>query len=165
MFLKMMMPLGVVLVILVIWATIYKRRTGKPFIVWDSGERDHDPSDLVENVTLESLQGVWRMVSVGRNGNFAPQAVIDQANLVMKIDGNRMGMADEQTGATFTLNQGVVPNELDQLADDGDVHLCVVRFRNHELEICQGEPGKPRPTNFRARRRDGASLTRFERVG
>ena len=161
---KILISLCVVLVIVVVWAMVYTRRTGKPFIVWDSGEPDHDPDDLVENVSPESLQGSWRMVSVGRNGNFAPQHMIEQSNVVMKIDGHEMRMVDDQTGWTFTLNREVVPNEMDQVADDGDEHLCVIRFRNHELEICQGEPGKPRPTNFRANRRDGASLTRFERI-
>jgi uncharacterized protein (TIGR03067 family) len=161
---NLLISLSVGLVIVVIWAMVYTRRTGKPFIVWDSGEPDHDPADLVENVSLESLQGTWRMVSVGRNGNFAPQHVIESANVVMKIDGNKLRMVDDQTGAIFTLNHDVVPNQMNQIADDGDEHLCVIRFRNYELEICQGEPGKPRPTNFRANRRDGASLTRFKRI-
>jgi hypothetical protein len=70
----------------------------------------------------------------------------------------------DQTGGTFAINCDAVPNEMNQIAEDGDEHLCIVRFRNQELEICQGEAGKPRPTHFRAKRRDGASLTRFKRV-
>jgi len=162
---KTLLFLSVVAVIVYIWGLVYSRLTGKPFIVidWDAGKPDYDPADLVENVSLESLQGTWRMVSLGRNGNSAPQHGIEQANIVMKIDGNDMRIVNDQSRSTFTLNNDVVPNQMDQIGD-GDEHFCLVRFRNHELEICQGEAGKPRPTNFRAKRRDGANLTRFKKI-
>lgn len=155
---------AIILAIVILVAMRHARHTGKPLFTYDSGEPDHDPNDKLENVSLESLQGTWRMVSVGRNGNFAPQDGIEQANIVMKIDGSEFRMVDDQAGGTFTLNRDAVPNEMNQIADDGDEHLCIVRFRNHELEICQGDVGKPRPTAFRVKRRDGASLTRFKRI-
>jgi uncharacterized protein (TIGR03067 family) len=153
--------LSAVVVIVVIWGVVYTRLTGKPLIVVDW---DYNPADVVENVSLDSLQGSWQMVSIGRNGNFAPQHGIEQANIVMKIDGNEMRIVADQTRSTFTLNHDAVPNQMNQIADDGDEHLCIVRFRNHELEICQGEAGKPRPANFNANRRDGANLTRFKKI-
>jgi uncharacterized protein (TIGR03067 family) len=159
--LKTLVFLIVVVAIVIIWGIVYTRRTGKPFIVVDW---EYNPNDLVENVSLESLQGTWRMVSLGRNGNFAPQQGIEQADIVMKIDGNQFRIVGDQTGGTITLNCEVHPNEMNQIDDDGDEHLCIVRFKNHELEICQGEVGKRRPTHFRANRRDGASLTRFKKI-
>jgi uncharacterized protein (TIGR03067 family) len=153
----------------VAWGIIYTRTTGKPFIVIDTGRPKSDVGDatdaeIVEYVSLDSLQGTWEMVSVGRNGNFAPKHVIEEGNVVMEITGSEFRLVDTHEGGKLKLDNSVSPNHMDQLVDDGDVHHCVVRFRSRELEICQAEAGKKRPKDFSSQRHDGASLTRFQRM-
>lgn len=153
---------------LAIWAIVYKLSTGKPFIVVHGGRndttaRDHD-GEIVDLVTLESIQGLWRVISVGRNGNFAPPEVIEQGNIAIAIVGNTMTLTNTLELSTIELNNDVIPNQLDQTDQDGDTHLCIIRKRDGNLELCQGEVGKPRPTNFDRQRNDGASLTMFEMV-
>lgn len=121
-------------------------------------------ASVVDHVTQESMQGLWRMISLGRNGNFAPQEHLDKMNFAIAIVSNTMTITNSLEMSTFELNNTVVPNQLDQFADDGDKHLCIVRFRDGKLEMCQGEAGKPRPVDFNRKRKDGASLTLFERV-
>lgn len=124
---------------------------------------DHD-GDVVDLVTLESIEGLWRMISVGRNGNFAPPEVIEKGNVTVAIVGNTITPTDTLELSTIELNNNVIPNQLDQTDQNGDKHLCIIRMRGGNLEICQGEVGKPRPTSFNRQRNDGASLTMFEMV-
>lgn len=132
----------------------------------DLSMHEAKPDDeIIENVSLETVQGRWRMVSVGRNGNFAPQHVIEKGNLVMTITADRYLLNGTQEGGRLKICGGSMPTQMDQLGDDGDSHLCIVRIRNKELEICQAEVGGKRPSDFRAMRSDGASLTRFEKIG
>ena len=133
----------------------------------ESNYRDADADandDIVDDVSLEAIEGLWRMISVGRNGNFAPKDVIEQSNFAIAIVGNTLTVTNSLEMSTIELNSSVVPNQLDQTDQDGDKHLCIVRLRNGYLEICQGEAGRSRPKDFARRRRDGASLTLFERV-
>ncbi|MDB4766939.1 hypothetical protein OAG71_04545, partial [bacterium] len=109
--------------------------------------------------------GLWSMVSVGRNGNFAPPDVIKRSAIAIAIIGNTFTVTNTLKLSTVEIKNDVVPNELDQTADDdGETHLCIVRFRNGMLEICQAEVGKPRPTDFSHQRTDGASLTLFQKT-
>ena len=154
----------------VLWGVIYTWTTGKPFIVVHSGspnpkavERDFEEV-IVDHVSLDHLQGLWRMVSVGRNGNFAPKEVIEKSNFTIAIVANTLTNTSALTMSRIEIKNDVVPNHLDQTDEDGETHLCIVRLRNHHLEMCQGEVGKPRPIDFNRKRRDGASLVLFERI-
>ena len=59
--------------IVAVWALIYTKLTGKPFIVINPGNTTPtQPERAGEPVTLDLLQGQWRMTEVGKSGNFAP---------------------------------------------------------------------------------------------
>jgi len=81
--LRMLFVPAVVLAVLVVCSVIYRVVTGKPFFVFDDGKAklwETQPDDkIVTKVTLESIEGLWQMVSVGRNGNFAPPEVIENS--------------------------------------------------------------------------------------
>lgn len=122
-------------------------------------------------VTLESLQGKWKMVSLGKNGNIAPAAMIENAEIYMHINGNKYTVITAgETGdqGTIKLDMSQQPVHFDQYImqgeDAGDVHLGIVRFRDGILENFQGDKGKPRPKQFVRQWSDGASLAGFKRV-
>jgi len=119
---------------------------------------------IVDDVSLEDMQGSWEMVSVGRNGNFAPPEVLQNASVGFVVSGARFFIEATNGTGTLKVDRSFSPVHLDQCDDDGDTHLCIVRLRNGELEICQGETGSPRPETFDPNRHDNASLTRFKRV-
>jgi uncharacterized protein (TIGR03067 family) len=121
-------------------------------------------------VTLESLQGRWRMVSVGKNGNFAPPAMIASAKIFMIIEGNDYRVVtDGRKGdqGTIKLDTSQEPVHFDQHITHGDdagsVHLGIARFRDGMLENFQGDKGGPRPKRFVRQWDDGASLAAFRR--
>lgn len=128
-----------------------------------------EPDDVP--VTLEALQGEWRMVSVGRNGNFAPAAVIQSSNIRMIITGNEYRVVNEGTIAdqgTLVLDAANRPAHLDQHishgAEAGSVRRGIVRLRDGLLEHFQGTSGGSRPEQFVREWSDGTSLAGFRRV-
>jgi uncharacterized protein (TIGR03067 family) len=166
--LRMLFVPAVVLVVLGVSSVIYKLVTGKPLFVFDDGKtkiwKTQPDDDIVVDVTLESIQGLWEMVSVGRNGNFAPPELIEQSQVAIAIVGNTSTMTKTLELSTVKINNDFTPNHLDQTDENGDKHLCIVRMRNGLLEICQAEVDKPRPSDFDHMRSDGASLTLFKRT-
>jgi uncharacterized protein (TIGR03067 family) len=122
-------------------------------------------------VTIESLQGKWLMVDVGKNGNFAPKEVILGARIYMTIEGDRYTVTQggkagdcgiiqlDTSKSPVTFDQQIVAGD-----DAGKKHLGIVRFVGDDLENCQAEVGSPRPRDFARKRTDGASLARFKRV-
>ena len=94
-----------------------------------------------------------------------PPEVIERSAIAIAIIGNTFTVTNTLKLSTVEIRNDVIPNELDQTADDdGSTHLCIVRLRNGMLEICQAEVGKPRPTDFNHQRIDGASLTLFQKT-
>lgn len=124
-----------------------------------------------KQVTTANLQGKWLMVSVGKNGNFAPKEVILGARIYMMIEGDRYTVTSNgKIGdrGIIHLDTSKNPVTFDQQItagdDAGNKHLGIIRFVGEDLENCQAEAGSPRPKDFARRRSDGASLARFKRV-
>lgn len=122
-------------------------------------------------VTLEALQGRWRMVSVGRNGNFAPPQAMANVKIVMTIQGENYFIESNGTksdSGLIRLDTTQNPVHFDQVItggdDAGNTHLGIVRFRDGLLENCQGEKGHPRPKDFARKRNDDASLASFRKL-
>lgn len=123
-------------------------------------------------VTIESLQGTWLMVSVGKNGNFAPPQYFANSKILMVIKGDRykvIANGNESDSGRIVFDPSKSPAHFDHHVtggdDAGEVHLGIVRFRDGLLENCQGDKGCPRPKNFSRKRNDGASLATFKKQG
>ncbi len=133
--------------------------------LFGSGAGDETP------VTLEALQGKWKMVGVGKNGNFAPPAMVAKMKITMTVEGNRYTVtADGEVGdqGTIKLDTTQNPVHFDQHitagSEAGLVHLGLVRLRDGLLENMQGETGAPRPKKFASKWNDGASLASFRKM-
>lgn len=124
------------------------------------------PGDVILNeISLQDIQGCWQMVSVGRNGNFAPPEIFEQRIMKLRIEGVHFIIEPRNTTGTLRVDNSFQPVCLDRCDDDGDIHLCIARIRNGELEICESKIGADRPQSFDPDRKDNASLTRFKRIG
>jgi uncharacterized protein (TIGR03067 family) len=124
-----------------------------------------------EPVTLESLQGKWKMVGVGKNGRFAPATFIASARIYMTIQGDKYTVTNDGTigdRGIIKLDTNQTPVHFDQhiqYGDDaGSVHLGIVRFNDGILENFQAEKGCPRPKKFLTKWSDDASFAKFRRV-
>lgn len=122
-------------------------------------------------VTLESLQGKWKMVGVGRNGRFAPALTMASAKIYMTIEGDKYTITKDGTirdRGIVKLDTNQTPVHFDQHIQHGDdagcVHLGIVRFKDGILENFQAEKGCPRPKKFVTKWSDGASFAKFRRV-
>lgn len=159
-----------IIVVVVVWVIvavsnfISRKRTGKPVIVIDWGAPKTAPPPAItgEPVTLDTLQGRWRMIEVGKNGKFAPIFETALSNFVMEIAGDRFSFSSNE-GGRLHIDNATFPTAMDQIGDDGDTHRCIVRLIDGLLEICQGDVNKPRPKDFARARRDDASLVKFSR--
>jgi uncharacterized protein (TIGR03067 family) len=150
--------------VMAIWGFIYTKRTGKPFIVIDSGKpKSPPPVATGEPVTVDLIQGRWRMIECGKNGKFAPIFELALSNFVMEISGDRFTLAGSNEGGRLQIDGSSFPTVMDQICDDGDIHRCIARLVDGQLEICQGDANKPRPADFSRSRKDDATLTRFSR--
>jgi uncharacterized protein (TIGR03067 family) len=139
-----------------------RKRTEKKLQIALNGAQLGD--EILNQISLQDMQGCWKMVSVGRNGNFAPPEFFEQEIVRFVIEGVRFGIEPSNTTGTLKVDNSFQPVHLDRCDDDGDVHLCIVRIRNDELEICESEIGADRPQSFDPERKDNASLTRFKRI-
>ncbi|MEQ9408888.1 MAG: TIGR03067 domain-containing protein [Fuerstiella sp.] len=122
-------------------------------------------------VTAESLQGEWKMVSLGPNGNFARPNDMSQAGILFTIDGEKYtvkaGDSIQEQG-TVAIDLAQDPPHLDQKLsegpDSGKSHLGIFRIVDGRLENCQAAFGQPRPTSFDPEGNSTASLAVFERA-
>lgn len=106
------------------------------------------PGDVIVNdVSLEDIQGSWEMVSVGRNGNFAPPEVLQNAAVRFVIDGAAFFI--EATNGTGTLK--VDRHSLQFIwinAMTTEIHIsasCASAMENlRSARVKQGRPGRKR---------------------
>ncbi len=128
-------------------------------------------SSATAELTADRLQGQWRMVSVGKNGNFANPDDMSAANILFEVKGDTYtvsvsGNTVEQGTIKFDLSQ--TPAHMDQHVTEGDdkgkSHLGLVRLVEGRLQNCQGDIGQARPVSFESSDNQSASLATFERV-
>ncbi len=138
-------------------------------IQWLKSLFGSSPEDVP--VTMEAIQGKWKMIGVGKNGRFAPATFIANAKIYMTIQGDRYTVITDGTigdRGVIKLDANQSPAHFDQHIQEGDdagsIHLGIVRFNDGILENFQAEKGCPRPKKFVAKWNDGASLARFRRV-
>ena len=116
--LRMLFVPAVVLGVLVVVGCIYQKRTGKPFVAYDNGKPElwkmQPDDDIQDVVTLDELEGLWSMVSVGRNGKFAPPDVIQQSAIAIAIVADTLTVTNTLKLSTVKINSDVIPSELDQ---------------------------------------------------
>lgn len=154
----------------ILWGIVYTWTTGKPFIVVNfenpsPGSTDTAPAIEGQAVTIDALQGEWRMLECGKRGRFAPVEELALADVRMKVLGDRLTMLGSGATDILHLNGSTFPTELDQVGPDGEVTRCIARMINGQLELSQADVGKPRPTDFSRLRSNPNTVVRFTRLG
>ena len=105
--------------------------------------------------SLEKLQGEWKVIRIGKNGNRAPRLLMWIVRIRFRIDNDRY----ITSARGETIEEGrltLQPHEefayLDQHVETGDdagkTHLGIIRFVNGKLEHLQADVGDERPSGF-----------------
>jgi uncharacterized protein (TIGR03067 family) len=165
--------LAIVCVLLILafvsWGVIYTKMTGKPFIVVNPGTVESGLAGSTSEidgdaVPLETLQGEWRVLEMGKRGRFAPIEELALANMRMRVSGECLTMLGSGETDKLIVNTTNFPTELDQIGADGETTRCIARMIDGQLELCQADPGKPRPLDFSRSRSNENTIVRFVRV-
>jgi uncharacterized protein (TIGR03067 family) len=107
------------------------------------------PRDEAGN-EAKKLAGTWQVVSAAFDGKALPADQASKRQLV--FDGNQfISYSDGKKGntLTFQLTLDKKPAWIEVKRSDLDeAALGIYRLEDDKLELCYGEPGKPRPTKF-----------------
>ncbi|WP_040769416.1 hypothetical protein, partial [Novipirellula maiorica] len=98
------MAMGVAFVALILYLQISRGmyRTVKKSAAENPKVLGQDSKEvIIDNVSLDEIQGMWRMISVGRNGNFAPKEVIERSNFTIAIVSNTLTDINSLTMSTI----------------------------------------------------------------
>lgn len=121
--------------------------------------------------TLDTIQGKWKMISLGQNGDYSNPSDMTAHNIIFAIEGDQYTVTageEVQEKGTLTVDADQDPPYLDQTVSDGEdsgkTHLGIFRVVDGKLENCQGGFDQPRPGTFESEAGSTASLAVFERV-
>lgn len=117
---------------------------------------------------LERHQGTWRTTTSIYDGRSAPEGVIrsitrtvEKDHVVWKRDGKPFA------GTRIELDPSREPHTIDVIPDGGKDRgervLGIYKLKGDRLTICMAEPGKPRPSEFKAEPGSGWTLRTFVR--
>lgn len=105
--------------------------------------------------SLKELQGEWKVVRIGKNGNRAPFFIMWLAKLRFRLEGDRytvVASGQPMEEGTFTLSPQDGYAWFDQVIgtgpNRGKTHLGILRLLGTKLEHLQSEIGDPRPLGF-----------------
>lgn len=115
-------------------------------------------------VTLDALQGEWRVLEMGKRGRFAPIEELALADMRMRVSGERLTMITSGETDTLKLNVATFPTEMDQIGIHGETTRCIARMIDGHFEICQADAGQARPTSFSRERSNKNTIVRFVRL-
>jgi RNA polymerase sigma factor (sigma-70 family) len=101
----------------------------------------------------EKLQGTWVIVSEERGGKKinADAEEIKGATLTIKGDKATLTMGGRTQEATFTIDLGKTPKEIDLTGDDGGgvmTHLGIYKLEGDVFTLCKSHPPEARPDQF-----------------
>ena len=117
---------------------------------------------------LEKLQGDWHALSWTQDGQEFPE---DDAQAFFRtIKGNHytVYLFRKALGqGTFTIDATKRPRTIDAVpagaATKGKAVLGIYEFAGGKLKLCMAAPGKPRPTDFSAKKDSGQTFSVWER--
>ena len=113
-------------------------------------------------------QGVWAVTSFVREGKETPPEIAH--SIVRVVEGDHVVWKREGkpfAGTTVTLDPTKTPHTIDVVPDGGRARGKVVpgiyKLDGDTLVIVMADPGKPRPTEFKAPAGSGLTLMTFKR--
>jgi uncharacterized protein (TIGR03067 family) len=117
---------------------------------------------------LKRHEGTWSVTSSVYDGQAASEdlvrsimRIVEGDHAVWERDGKRFA------GTTIELDPAREPNAIDVIPDGGrnrgERVLGIYKLEGDKLTICMADPGKSRPTEFKAERGSGCTLRTFTR--
>jgi|GraSoiStandDraft_55_1057291.scaffolds.fasta_scaffold465452_2 uncharacterized protein (TIGR03067 family) len=117
---------------------------------------------------LKNLEGTWELISLTKDGQQVPAAVLKSTQVVIKGDKYwiKFGNEVKQEG-TITIDPTRKPKTIDDIAatgtNKGKKSLGIYELEGDTLKTCFADPGKERPTEFTSKPGSGFELATQKR--
>jgi uncharacterized protein (TIGR03067 family) len=97
----------------------------------------------------EKIVGAWKIVSMEREGEKAPEARYKDITVVFNAD-RRITVEEpgKQQELKFKLNASKNPKEIDSVGPDNQVHKGIYVLDRDDLKVCINPAPDERPTEF-----------------
>ena len=100
----------------------------------------------------EKIQGRWNVTELVRNGESAPEELVDAAGYVIddgSLDPTINGEKREDSTVTFKLNDATNPKQIDLTEEDsGEIHLGIYELTDDRLKMFYYDSDETRPEAF-----------------
>jgi uncharacterized protein (TIGR03067 family) len=99
---------------------------------------------------LKKFHGTWSVAKAQKGGKDAPEGEIKALRLVFSGE-NKLELKFGEKGieGTFKIDPKKKPSQIDVSLMDKTAE-GIYQFKGGMLELCVGEPGDPRPTEFKS---------------
>jgi len=136
------------------------------------GTRVATPLADKDDVSLQDLQGRWKLVSLEAEGKTAPTEDIEIMGYVLTIESEffQMTLINGKTmeGGRLQLEPAARPVAIDQVIDEGSdkgtTEKGIIRIKDGRLQWSEAHPGHERPRDFSTPKGANATLAIFQRL-
>lgn len=128
-----------------------------------------DPKSVSVKDELARHQGIWRVVSMTRDGQESAEEIVE--SIVRIVEGTRVVW--KRDGKSFAATElelfpNARPREIDVIPEGGpnrDQRVKgIYKLEDGELTICMADPNGERPKEFSAGKGEKTTLMRFHRA-
>jgi len=114
---------------------------------------------------LDRLSGEWQMVSGRQNGVDTIEEAVKSMRCIVQgshVSFLREGKVVEE--ATIKLDSSKHPKALDALVEKDKVTAGIYKLEDDIFTLCYAQPGRDRPTDFKAKEGSSHSLSVWKRM-
>ena len=119
-------------------------------------------------VDLKKMTGTWTMVSGEEEGKQLPKKTVKAARLRIKGEEHTVKVGEDTMKGTHKLDPTKKPKTIDAFASEGDLKdkpmPGIYEVEGDTMRVCFAQPGKDRPTEFRAPEGSGRVLITYQRL-
>jgi uncharacterized protein (TIGR03067 family) len=141
------------------------RGTGEAMEPTAEESSDAAPVASAANDPSPEIEGEWQMVACNADGYPIPESMVKTGKRIARSGETASYFGAQRImKARYTVDRGTDPHGIDYALKDGKSQYGIWKFEGEILHICFAPAGKPRPTDFTARKGQGHTFTSWKRV-
>ena len=111
------------------------------------------------------IEGEWKMIACTADGYPVPAFMVETGKRIACAGETASYFGTQQImKARYTADRTADPHTIDYALPDGKSQYGIWKFEGEILHICFALPGKPRPTDFTARKGQGKTFTSWKLI-